>query len=97
MRILNKIFFIFILTAMVSCAAYKPVKVGFIPEKNPSPPDYSNTVYWSALPDKKDSADHVPNNSYVKLIDGQNSALADVFYIYPTQFFSRTEWNADLK
>ncbi|MBK7569428.1 MAG: DUF3089 domain-containing protein [Chitinophagales bacterium] len=96
MRILNKIFFIFILTAMVSCAAYKPVKVGFIPEKNPSPPDYSNTVYWSALPDKKDSADHVPNNSYVKLIDGQNSALADVFYIYPTQFFSRTEWNADL-
>ncbi|MFI5172940.1 MAG: DUF3089 domain-containing protein, partial [Chitinophagales bacterium] len=79
-----------------SCGVYKPVRVEFTNETIPAPPDYSDSNYWSALPDKRDSADHIPGKSPVELIDGQQHALADVFYIYPTQFFSRDQWNADL-
>lgn len=79
-----------------SCVYYKPVKVDFKSEQIPSPPDYSNDDFWCALPEKKDSADHIPSVSEILLIDGQATAQADVFYIYPTQFFSRTEWNASL-
>ena len=96
MRSIKKISGLALITILTSCAAYRPVKVDFAAEKITAAPDYSNTFYWSALPDKKDSADHIPNNSPVQLIDGQQTAAADVFYIYPTQFFSRTAWNADL-
>ncbi len=73
------------------------MRVEYIEEKIPAPPDYSNTYFWSALPDKKDSADHIPSKSPVELFDGQENAAVDVFYIYPTQFFSRNAWNADVR
>lgn len=87
---------IFIFASLHSCADYKPVKKPFTESAIPAPPDYSDPFYWCALPDRADSADHIPSNSPVKLIDGQQDAAVDVFYIYPTQFFSRTQWNADL-
>jgi len=96
MKILNIIILLLITIPFFSCSAYKPVKVDFVLEKTPAAPNYSNSIYWSALPDKKDSADHIPNKSPITLLDGQATAKADVFYIYPTQFFSRKEWNADL-
>lgn len=81
---------------LVSSCATMPVKSTFSQDNIPPTPDYSNTKYWSALPDKKDSADHIPDNSAIQLIDGQSTAEADVFFIYPTHFFSRKQWNADV-
>ena len=91
-------YFIFsgVIILFFTACATMPVKSDFTTEKNPPAPDYSNTQYWSALPDKKDSADHIPNNSPVLLTDGQANADVDVFFIYPTHFFSRKEWNADV-
>lgn len=64
-----------------------PVKRAFTEEKLPTSPDYSQETYWSALPSKKDSADHLPKNSVFEIVDNQNNAPADVFFIYPTHFF----------
>ena len=71
-----------------------PVK-GFDKQKKPSPPDYSLSEYWAALPDKKDSADV----SLLKfgIIDLQKDAPVDVFFIHPTTFAASGKWNADLK
>ena len=57
-------------------------------------PDYSQEKYWAALPAKKDSADSVPYGSNLK--DEQVSAKADVFYIYPTIYWTGKHWNADV-
>ncbi len=81
---------------LLGSCAYMPVKVPFTPDTTPVPPDYSKPEYWSSLPDRLDSADHIPSKSPVELIDGQATAAVDVFYIYPTQFFSRKQWNASL-
>lgn len=59
---------------------------------HPVAPDYSKESSWASLPDLKDSADAVPYNSELK--DGQANALVDVFYIYPTTYFSSKNWNA---
>jgi len=90
------IFNLFLLSIVISSCATMPVKGDFTATTTPPPPDYAQTAYWSALPDKKDSADHIPANSTILLTDGQQSAEVDVFYIYPTHFFSRKEWNADV-
>lgn len=95
-KILFRIEVVLLTVCFVSCSATKPVKVEFTLQNAPPPPDYSNSFYWSALPGKNDFADHIPNNSPVTLIDGQQNASVDVFYLYPTSFFSRKEWNADL-
>ena len=79
-----------------SCADYKPLKTDYSISTNPAAPDYGDPFFWSALPDRQDFADHIPIHSPVELIDGQKDAVADVFYIHPTTFFSREEWNADL-
>jgi len=57
-------------------------------------PDYGLAENWAALPSMKDSADAVPRNS--DLIDGQDSALADVFFVHPTTFYSLWNLNADI-
>lgn len=90
-----KLIFPSLLLILGSCA-YMPVKRAFTEEKLPTSPDYSQETYWSALPSKKDSADHIPKNSVFEIVDNQNNATADVFFIYPTHFFSRKEWNADV-
>jgi len=86
-----------VLQLLAGCADYKSLRSDYTPTTNPAAPDYSDPFYWSALPDKKDFADHIPSKSPVVLIDGQQDAQVDVFYIHPTTFFSRDQWNADLK
>jgi pimeloyl-ACP methyl ester carboxylesterase len=64
----------------------------------PPVPNYSLNKHWSALPDRKDMADRVPFGS--DLIDMQETAQADVFYLYPTIFtaepINQYLWNADV-
>ena len=73
------------------------LKSHFRPENIPPAPDYSNPAFWAALPEKRDAADSVPLGS--GLSDGQASAKADVFFIYPTIFTQKPtdqyEWNAN--
>ncbi|MEI1279131.1 DUF3089 domain-containing protein [Leptospira venezuelensis] len=73
----------------------KPRK-DFEESKNLIAPDYSKSEFWAALPDKKDNADLVPENSGFK--DNQSLAEADTFYIHPTTLLLRPKyWNGDLK
>jgi hypothetical protein len=60
----------------------------------PKVPDYSNPDCWTALPDRKDWADSVPLNSSMK--DCQKTAVVDVFFVYPTSYFGKQNWNADV-
>lgn len=87
-------FFLASLPFFMGACAYMPVKADFTAEATPPTPDYSDAANWCALPDKKDSADHIPSQSPEPLFDGQQNASADVFYLYPTQFFTRKAWNA---
>lgn len=81
---------------LVSCAETRPLHVDFSPDDFPSAPDYSDPYYWCALPDKVDSADHIPADTDIPLYDRQASAVADVFFIHPTTYFGTDNWNADL-
>jgi len=59
-------------------------------------PDYSSDDMWAALPWKKDFADETPGG----LVDQQENAPADVFYVHPTTYFGEkeyTRWNAPLE
>lgn len=59
----------------------------------PAAPDYADSKYWAALPDKLDKADVVPG----KLGENrQASAAVDVFYLYPTSYILARHWNASL-
>ncbi len=60
----------------------------------PTPPDYSKESNWASLPTKKDSADAVPYYSTLK--DEQATAMVDVFFVYPTTYYSGSSWNADV-
>lgn len=60
----------------------------------PSAPDYSLPENWSALPFRKDAADHLPaGETWVE--DDQKQV--DVFYIYPTLYMKGKTWNADIQ
>ncbi|MFI5204822.1 MAG: DUF3089 domain-containing protein [Flavobacteriales bacterium] len=84
-------FWLVVMIALSSC---------FTPHRNfekyitPPAPDYANENNWSALPWRKDSADVVPKNSGLK--ENQANAQADVFYVYPTTYYSGKGWNASL-
>ncbi|HSY62175.1 MAG TPA: DUF3089 domain-containing protein [Cytophaga sp.] len=60
--------------------------------KHPVAPDYSDEYSWIALPWRFDAADCVPQNCTSP--DRQDSALVDVFYVYPTAYVLGTKWNA---
>jgi len=76
---------------LTSCIA--PVK-NFERYTPSPPPDYSKENNWASLPTKKDSADAVPYYSTLK--DEQATAMADVFFVYPTTYYSGGSWNASL-
>ncbi len=63
--------------------------------KAPPPPEYARESSWAALPDKDDASDRIPSD----LVETPNSArtLVDVFYVHPTGFLKRTNWNASLE
>lgn len=56
----------------------------------PPPPDYDDPGSWSALPDREDAADAVPDGH--PGVD-QRSAKVDVFYVHPTSAVG-SAWNA---
>ena len=62
-------------------------------EVAPASPDYSQTQFWSSLPEISDSADLTPPGASP---ENQSQAQADVFFIYPTIFDGGSAWNADL-
>ena len=62
--------------------------------KHPEKPDYSDEESWIALPWRFDAADCIPQNC--PTADGQDSALVDVFYVYPTAYVIGTKWNAKI-
>lgn len=55
-------------------------------------PDYRQTRNWIARPEKQDWADTTPPGS----TDRQTQAQADVFFVHPSAWFSRTVWNHPL-
>lgn len=62
----------------------------------PPTPDYSKPGSWAALPHRIDNADKTPKG----LKNNQDSAAADVFFIYPTSYLDQPDdkyiWNADI-
>ncbi len=58
----------------------------------PSPPDYSGTDHWAAHPESDDGADFVPPS----LSDNQNAADVDVFFLHPTTYLNKANWNQPL-
>jgi len=93
------------LTVLVVCAAMgylfrhplcelsiKIVFGDFDPIKAPPAPDYAQESAWAALPDKENAATRLPDG----LAEAPSPArdLVDVFYIHPTGYFGRGNWNA---
>ncbi|MCA8831636.1 DUF3089 domain-containing protein [Hymenobacter pini] len=60
----------------------------------PEAPDYRMEDNWAALPDRRDSADVVPHGTLLR--NNQRNAPADVFFVHPTTYYWRKEWNAEL-
>jgi hypothetical protein len=60
----------------------------------PSPPDYSVPKYWAALPSKLDSADFQLKK--YGIVNGQENANADVFFIPPTNYLAGSKWNVSV-
>ena len=59
----------------------------------PPAPDYSRAEHWAALPDRYDDADVLPAGDAV---DNQAVAEVDVFFLHPTTYYSRANWNQPL-
>lgn len=98
MRVL-RICFLFSLF-LFACKAKKRtptfLTIRFSESPQPIAPNYSEAKNWAALPNRKDASDAVPKGYK----DGQQNALADVFYIHPTTYTKEPidsyQWNADV-
>lgn len=93
--VLKGILLLLILSSLSSCAFFRP-RADFLPNEVPTAPDYNNLESWAAHPAKKDAADRTPAQ---ELVDRQNTAQVDVFFLHPTTFTHKAgkhEWNAAL-
>lgn len=93
----NKLYHLFFLTLsflfIASCGT-RP-KGTFDEQAMDGEPDYSNEDHWAALPTKADNADRTPPGFENK----QGSTKADVFFLYPTNYFgdkAYNRWNAEI-
>ena len=87
-------FYLFLLLIISSCSV-KPQLIYNV-QHIPAPPDYSDMNYWAALPEKKDSADSVPE---AFLANNQAQSDIDVFFIHPTTYTGdkgHKNWNGPL-
>lgn len=87
--------FILLFAAFISSCAVRP-KGNFNPEISPIKPDYSQSQSWAALPNRADNADRTPNSS---LIDQQETAEVDVFFLHPTTYTGKKghkSWNGPI-
>lgn len=67
-------------------------EVNFEDLPNPAPPNYFELKYWASHPEIIDKADMVPKGYSEEKI----SDKANVFFIHPTTYFGKSNWNADL-
>lgn len=73
------------------------IKVAFIPSeefdeaKLPAAPDYNNDHAWAALPELDNGAKMQPAG-----VDGAPPLDVDVFFIHPTTYLSRANWNGPI-
>jgi len=77
---------------LYACSSTRP-KSPFAETQIAPAPDYSQSFYWAALPEKTDPADRVPTG----LPANTETPVADVFFLYPTIYSGKrgdTEWNA---
>lgn len=65
--------------------------VPFDAAKAPPAPDYARAEAWAARPERDDAADVHPPGTVA--IDPRRAPV-DVFFVHPTSFFSRDQWNA---
>ncbi|HSM95095.1 MAG TPA: DUF3089 domain-containing protein, partial [Rhizomicrobium sp.] len=63
----------------------------FDPAATPPAPDYAQAGAWAALPGMNNPTDVAPPG---ETIADPRTAPVDVFFIYPTSFFSPGQWNA---
>ncbi len=90
---IGKVFKIGVWMCFVLCACVVPPR-SFNHSKQPPPPDYAQHKYWAALPDKKDSADfELPKYG---IVQDQEHAKADVFFVPPTNYISGFTWNVSV-
>ncbi len=77
-------------------AQMRPLERPFADYPRPPAPNYADPGAWAALPGPEhlDAADLVPPGEAVG--DRQAEAEADVFYIHPTTYRGRENWNQDL-
>jgi hypothetical protein len=74
----------------------RPLDKPFDAYQRPPVPNYADPMAWAALPgaDHPDAADLVPAGETVG--DRQGEAQVDVFYIHPTTYRDRDNWNQDI-
>ena len=88
----NQAFSLVVCLAFCSCIA--PLR-SFERTPKPPAPDYAKSIYWAALPQKKDSAD-VELLSY-SIKNNQQNAAVDVFFVSPTNYQRGNTWNVSLE
>ncbi len=66
----------------------------FIQTPNPEPPDYNDLDCWAVHPKAPRKSVLVPQNCGA--VNAQETAEADVFFIHPTSYFGKENWNAAL-
>lgn len=89
MKLLSNFRAFFILAIVSSgCTSVKPVSTIDMS----GAPDYGESVFWSAFGDELGPAAAAPDGAS---IEGKDK-MADVFYIHPTTFRSKTQWNQNL-
>ena len=94
MRIRSVLLSAVALLGLGSCLkVIKPSK-DFGQYSTPAAPNYAQPESWAALPTRRDSADAVPRNTNFQ--DQQATAAADVFFVHPTTYYWRKQWNASL-
>ena len=89
------VFFICVIFSFISCNS-RPKGI-FNNKLSAIPVDYSKSENWAALPNKKDQADKTPHPD---LLDLQNDAEVDVFFLHPTTYTRKrgnTNWNGSIK
>lgn len=88
------LFFWLLSWLLQACGSTRP-KAVFDPKQSPPPPDYADLRHWAAHPLKADPADRTPRQDQLAR---QDSAAADVFFLYPTSYFGfrrrNQNWNA---
>jgi hypothetical protein len=58
-------------------------------------PDYAQSVFWAALPQKEDPADLVPAGLQQLYKSGE--APVDVFFVHPTGYWHNEDWNSPMR